>query len=128
MIMKKVRQTTRALSIIVLTIMTCNFTSYGLSKDPVVIEVTTDHATIKEALVAAKMELLKEKFILQGGIQESSFTAQRSTGADADYYVADVMAEMADGKVKLTITFVKVGTGLLKLEKVADKIKGALGA
>ena len=35
----------------------------------------------------------------------------------ADYYVADVTVAKAEGKIKLTFTFVKVGTGLLRLRK-----------
>lgn len=93
------------------------------SKDPIKIEVITKHTSFEEALKATKDALLKEKFVATNGIQEKSFTATRTTNAKADYYVADVSAEKTDGKIKITISFVKVGTGLLKLQKVADAVK-----
>lgn len=95
-------------------------------KNPIVIEVITKYTVINDALQAAKTALLKEKFITTDGIQKTGFTATRTTGAKADYYVADVAAKDEKGKIKLTVSFVKVGTGLLKLQKVADAIKAAL--
>lgn len=103
----------------------CKSANFNL-KDPIKIEVITKHSTLEDALKAAKDALLKEKFIATNGVQEKSFTATRTTGAKADYYVADVAAEKAGGKIKLTISFVKVGTGLLKLQKVADAVKAEL--
>lgn len=95
-------------------------------KDPVVIEVITKHNSVEDALVAAKTALLAQKFITSNGIQQNSFTATRTTMSKADYYVADVTATKKDGKIKLTISFVKVGTGFLRLQKIADEVKAEL--
>lgn len=103
-----------------------NIAGATVSKDPVKIEVTTKHSSYEDALKAAKDALLKEKFIVTAGMQEKSFTATRTTNAKADYYVADVTAEKTGGKIELTISFVKIGTGLLKLQKVADAVKADL--
>ena len=92
-------------------------------KDPVTIEVTTKYTSADDALQAAKTALLKEKFISTQGVQKIGFTATRTTNAKADYYVADVAAKLEKGKIKITISFVKVGTGLLRLQKVADAVK-----
>ena len=92
-------------------------------KGPVIIEVVTNHISVDDALQAAKSALLKVKFITTEGIQKNGFTATRTTGAKADYYIADVVAKSENGKVKITVSFVKVGTGLLKLQKVADTVK-----
>lgn len=94
--------------------------------DPVTIEVVTKHSSVSDALLAAKAALLKQKFILDGTMGEKTFTAKRTTGAKADYYIADVTAAMEGAKTKLTISFVKVGTGLLKLRKVADAVKAEM--
>lgn len=104
------------------------FAMLGFSRPagPVVIEVKSNKATLNEALQAAKTVLLESKFVATNGIQASSFTATRTTGAKADYYVADVNATSEDGKVKLTITFTKIGTGLLNLKKVAAEVKSKL--
>lgn len=95
-------------------------------KGPVIIEASTKYAKIDEALKATKAELLTNQFILKDGMQEKSFSALKTTGSQADYYVAEVEAELIEGKVKIKITFIKVGTGLLKLQKVADEIKAKL--
>lgn len=95
-------------------------------KDPVVIEVITRYTSVEDALIAAKNALLSQKFIASAGIQQSTFTATRTTGSKADYYVADVSASKTDGKIKLTISFIKVGTGLLRLQKMADAVKAKL--
>lgn len=95
-------------------------------KDPVVMEAMTKYTTIAEALTATKSVLLTQKFIIQGDMGASSFTAKRTTGAEADYFIADVSATLVDGKAKVTINFVKIGTGLLKLQKVADELKAEL--
>lgn len=92
-------------------------------KDPIIVEVSSKSATIEEALATAKSVLLANKFISENGIQKNSLSATRTTGAKADYYVADVTGVKEGDKVKLTITFVKVGTGLMNLKKVAEKIK-----
>ncbi|HEY8958129.1 hypothetical protein [Chitinophaga sp.] len=94
--------------------------------EPIIIEVKSNKATVSEALQAAKSVLLESKFVAANGIQESSFTATRTTGAKADYYVADVSATTENGKVKLTITFTKIGTGLLSLRKIAAEVKSKL--
>jgi hypothetical protein len=95
---------------------------FAASKDPIVIEVLTAHKTVEDALQACKTILLTEKFIAQE-IQKKGFTATRTTGSKADYFVADVAAADVDGKIKITVTFVKVGTGLLNLKKVAERVK-----
>lgn len=95
-------------------------------KGPVVIEVYTKHSSEKEVLQKVKTTLLMHKFIIDGSMGESSFTAKRTTGAEADYYVADVMVEKQESRFKTTISFIKIGTGLLKLQKVADKVKTEL--
>lgn len=100
-------------------------TASAKAKDPIVIEVTTKHTNIEEALLAAKTVLLTKKFIA-GEMHAKTFTATRTTGAKADYFVADVTASDAGGKVKLTISFVKVGTGLLNLKKVSEEVKAKL--
>lgn len=105
--------------------MVIGVTTFGKPGDPIVIEVATKHATVEEALNAAKDALLAKKFIAQE-MQQTRFTATRTTGAKADYYTADVSASKADGKVTLKITFVKSGTGLLNLKKVAAEVKEKL--
>jgi hypothetical protein len=95
-------------------------------KDPVIIEVVTKYTSVEDALLAAKSALLSQKFISSAGIQQNTFTATRTTGSKADYYVADVTATKVDGKIKLTISFVKIGTGLLKVQKMADAVKAEL--
>ncbi|SIO51335.1 hypothetical protein [Chitinophaga niabensis] len=101
------------------------FLFLATAKEPIVIEATTKHKNTEEALQATKTILLAEKFITQE-MQKKGFTATRTTGAKADYFVADVTASEADGKVKVTISFVKVGTGLLNLKKVAERVKEKL--
>jgi hypothetical protein len=98
-------------------------TEFTKGKDPIIIEVITNETSIPDALLATKNELLKYKFIATNGMQLESFTATRTTGSHADYYVADVTAKKSNGKVIITITFVKIGTGLLQLQKIADKVK-----
>ena len=109
----------------VLLLLTITFTTaFALAvKDPIVIELTTKHTSVEDALQAVKTALLKQKFIAANGEQKTGFTATRTTGAKADYYVADVTAKSENGKIKITISFVKVGTGMLKLQKVADAVK-----
>jgi len=102
-------------------------TNIARSKDPIIVEVTTNFKTVKEALIATKTALMKQKFIPNGGMSESGFTATRTTGSKSDYYTADVMADQVGDKVKVTITLIKSGTGLLKLQKVADELKSTLG-
>jgi len=97
----------------------------ALTKDPIVIEVVTKHKNIEDALQATKTILLAEKFITQE-VQKKNFTATRTTGSKADYFVADVTATETNGSVKITVTFVKVGTGLLNLKKVAGRVKAKL--
>lgn len=58
-----------------------------LLKDPVVIEVHTKFTSMDDALMAVKNVLLMKKFITTNGIQKPSFTATRTTGSKADYYV-----------------------------------------
>ncbi|HEX7756232.1 MAG TPA: hypothetical protein VF421_12850 [Niabella sp.] len=94
-------------------------------KDPIVIEILTGYTTADEALQATKKALLNQKFITDE-VQKTGFTAKRTTGARADYYVADVATKEEKGKIKVIISFVKVGTGLLKLQKVADAVKAEL--
>jgi|GEM_PF-2432489 len=109
----------------VLLLLTITFiTAFALAvKDPIVIEVTTKHTSVEDALQAVKTALLKQKFIAANGEQKTGFTATRTTGAKADYYIADITAKSENGKIKITISFVKVGTGMLKLQKVADAVK-----
>jgi hypothetical protein len=99
---------------------------FAAAKDPIIVEVVTKHKNIEEALQATKTILLGEKFITQE-IQKKNFTATRTTGSKADYFVADVAATDVSGNVKITVTFVKVGTGLLNLKKVAERVKAKLG-
>lgn len=89
-------------------------------------EAMTKYTVVSDALAAAKSALLTQKFIIQGDMGASSFTAKKTTGSQADYYIADVSATLIDGKAKVTINFVKVGTGMLKLQKVADDVKAEL--
>lgn len=98
------------------------------AQSPVKIEVWTTYSTTDEALVVAKTALMGEKFINEGGIQNNAFTAKRTTNSHADYYIADVTALNVDGKVKVIIAFIKAGSGLLKLDAVASKIKTSLSA
>ena len=94
---------------------------------PVILDVLTNYKTIKEALIATKMALMQQKFIATNGIQETSFTAKRTSGSHADYYIADVMAsKMEDGTINVTITFMKIGSGMLRLSKISDKVKQKL--
>lgn len=103
------------------------FTTKIQAKGPVTVEIETQFKTIKEATMAAKTALMNQKFIPNGPVQEGQFTATRTTGSKADYYTADVVVEDRSGKIVVTITFIKSGTGLLKLQKVADQIKLDLG-
>ena len=96
------------------------------AKGPVMIEVATKYDNVSDALLAAKKVLLLEKFIVQGEVGDKTFTAKRTTGATADYYVADVTAQRKGEKVNVEIQFIKMGTGLLNLQKVAGKIKKEL--
>ena len=112
--------------VLLFVISICSAGTLVVTKDPIKIEVLTKYTSFEDALKAAKDVLLQQKFIAANGIQEKSFTATRTTNAKADYYVADVAAEMNGGKVKIIISFVKVGTGLLKLQKVAEAVKADL--
>ncbi|WP_293307664.1 hypothetical protein [Pedobacter sp. UBA5917] len=96
------------------------------AKDPLVIEVVAKQKTVEEALTAVKMVLLQKKFISANGVQKNSLNAIRTTMAKADYFVADATAIQANGKIKVTVTFVKVGTGFLNLKKVAEEVKTEL--
>jgi hypothetical protein len=98
---------------------------FASSKDPIVIEAVTRHSSIEEALQSCKTILLGERFITRE-MQKKGFTATRTTGSKADYFVADVAATEENGRAKITITFVKVGTGFLNLNKVAEKVKAKL--
>lgn len=111
--------------VILLSFLTIAVAAFAGTKDPIVIEVVTKHKNIEEALLATKTILLSKKFITQE-MQAKSFTATRTTMAKADYFVADVTASETGGKVKITISFVKVGTGLLNLKKVAEEVKTKL--
>jgi hypothetical protein len=93
------------------------------AKDPIVIEVSAKQKTIEEALTAVKMVLLHKKFISANGVQKNSLNAIRTTMSKADYFVADATAVQASDGIKVTVTFVKVGTGFLNLKKVADEVK-----
>ncbi|MBX2910110.1 MAG: hypothetical protein KF706_10800 [Chitinophagales bacterium] len=115
----------KMLHLLILLLMFTGVAAQG-SKAPIVVEIVTNHPSTEAALAAAKTALLNENFISQGGIQNNAFTATKTTGSKADYYVADVTAAGTTGSISLTITFVKVGTGFLKLETVAQKIKAAL--
>jgi len=106
-------------------ILTTFFLLLAFAKDPIIVEVQTKHKNIEDALQATKTILLAEKFITQE-MQKKGFTATRTTGAKADYFVADVTAGEVNGQVKITISFVKVGTGLLNLKKVAERVKEKL--
>lgn len=126
--MKKLFQVVFLLTVVFITANSVQAKSAGSLKaaDPITIEITTKHSSINDALLAAKAALLKQKFILDGTMGEKSFTSKRTTGSKADYYVADVTGSMESGKAKLSITFVKVGTGLLKVKKMADAVKADL--
>lgn len=113
--------------LLLLSFLTIAVSSFAGTKDPIVIEVVTKHTTIEDALLSTKTILLSKKFITQE-IQQKRFTATRTTMAKADYFVADVTATEEGGKVKVTISFVKVGTGLLNLKKVAEEVKEKLEA
>lgn len=119
---------TKLYSILVSILTLVFFTTTALAKDPVVVEINTNYKTVKEALIAAKTALMKQKFVPSGGMGESGFTATRTTGSKSDYYTADVMADKDGDIIKLTITFIKSGSGLLKLSKVAEEIKAELSA
>lgn len=95
-------------------------------KDPIIVELTTNFKTVKEACLATKKILIEQKFIPNGPITDGAFTATRTTGAKQDYYTADVVAEQVGDKVKVTITLLKVGTGLLRLKKVAEELTEGL--
>jgi len=92
-------------------------------QEPIALEVTTKYTNVQDALQATKKALLMQSFIVEGTVQETSFTAKRTTNAQADYYVAHVAATSKNGIAVVSITFIKVGTGLLKLQKVADAVK-----
>lgn len=72
---------------------------------------------VAEALQTVKAVLVENKFIATNGIQQTGFTATLTTGAKADYYVADVQATKTDAGIKVSISFVKAGTGLMNLKK-----------
>jgi hypothetical protein len=125
-------KTLKVFSTLILLFLNVNFASANvkcksdLDKGPVIIEVVTNHDTVKAALMAVKSILLQEKFISENGIGENGFTAKRTTGSDSDYYIADVMAEMENEKTKVTITLVKVGTGMKSMKKLGQKLKEKL--
>lgn len=96
-------------------------------KEPTVVEIETMFKTVKEATLATKKSLMSHKFIPNGAVTDNGFTATRTTGSKADYYTADVMTEDKGGKIVVTITFIKSGTGLLKLQKLGEEIKAELG-
>lgn len=120
--------TSTVIMITIVFIMASSFKSSPAigGKDPIVMEAMTKYTVVSDALAAAKSALLNQKFIIQGDMGASSFTAKKTTGSQADYYIADVSATLIDGKAKVTINFVKVGTGMLKLQKVADDVKAEL--
>ncbi|WP_265131045.1 hypothetical protein [Chryseobacterium oranimense] len=95
-------------------------------KDPVVIEVIMKQKNKEDALESVKNVLLKKKFISANGVQKNSLNAVRTTMSKADYFVADATAVEAGGAVKVTVTFVKVGTGFLNLKKLAEEVKKEL--
>ncbi len=49
-----------------------------------------------------------------------------TTGSKADYYIADVLAENDGDKIKVSIIFLKIGTGFKKYKKIAEKIREKL--
>ena len=98
------------------------FKELHIGIDQIIIEVIAKDTTIEAALIAAKKALIKSKFIATTGMQNSSFIATRTTVSCSDYYVADVSATKAEGKVKLTISFIKIGSGLFRLQKMADEV------
>lgn len=104
---------------------TVNTIAYA-AKDPVRIEVVLNKSSVEEALQTVKSVLLENKFIITNGVQQTGFTATRTTAAKADYYVADVQAVKAEAGFKVSITFVKVGTGLMNLKKTAEQVRQAL--
>ena len=118
------KKTILSLCLLVLGIFT--HTSIFAGKQTEVV-IETSFKTAREASLAAKKALMNQKFIPNGGITDNGFTATRTTGSKADYYTADVMTEDRNGKIFVTITFIKSGTGLLKLQKVADEVKAELG-
>ncbi|HVI45583.1 MAG TPA: hypothetical protein VM802_11960 [Chitinophaga sp.] len=109
----------------IIAFLVLSITTFARMGDPIVIEVATKYTIVEDALNAAKDALLAKKFTTQE-MQPKRFTATRTTGAKADYYTADVSAAQADGKVVLKITFIKSGTGLLNLKKVAAEVKEKL--
>jgi hypothetical protein len=110
---------------ILIAFLAISFTALAGTGDPLKIEAATKYTKAEDALNAAKDALLAKKFITQE-MQPARFTATRTTGAKADYYTADVSATQADGKITLKITFIKSGTGLLNLKKVAAEVKKEL--
>lgn len=118
------KQTILSLCLILLGVFSYSTILAGKQTE-VVIE--TSFKTAREATLAAKKALMNHKFIPNGGMTDNGFTATRTTGSKSDYYTADVMTEDKGGKMVVTITFIKSGTGLLKLQKVADEIKVELG-
>jgi hypothetical protein len=96
------------------------------AKDPVRIEVILNKNSVEEALQTAKAVLLENKFVATNGIQQTGFTATRTTAAKADYYVADVQATQTEAGIKVSITFIKAGTGLMNLKKTAEQVKKSL--
>jgi hypothetical protein len=119
------KQTILSLCLILLGIL--SHTSIYAGKDPTVVEIETTFKTVREATLAAKKSLISHKFIPNGGVNDNGFTATRTTGSKSDYYTADVMTEDKKGKIIVTITFIKSGTGLLKLQKLAEEVKAELG-
>lgn len=100
--------------------------SFSLFKDPVVIEIIMKQKNKEDALTAVKNVLLKKKFISANGVQKNSLNTVRTTMSKADYFVADATAVETGGTVKVTITFIKVGTGFLNMKKIAEEVKKEL--
>ena len=98
-----------------------------VGKAPITIEVTTDYTDMDEALQAARAALQAEEFVLDGAVGARGLMAKRTTAAEADYYVVDVSASEEEGRVVLSLTFVKFGSGPLELEDVAARVAEALG-
>lgn len=121
--MKKITLSLTLLLLVLFNAFSMHTGQKKMLKDPVVITVLMKDKDMSAALQSAQSILLQHKFITATGIQASSFTATRTTGSRADYYVADVTGTSSEGKIKLTITFVRFGTGFLKLQKIADDVK-----
>ena len=85
------------------------------------LEITMGSLEKEKCFDIAKKALLKENFLLSDTMKDS-FTAKRTTNSDSDYYIA-LVSYTKNKESVLTISFKRVGTGLLNFKKLSSRIE-----